>query len=183
MLSRRNNVLIKTSRKLSISRSKKEIPERLFMSGASTKPYPKQSKDRSWCASTNTFEGSKKNKSFSGSSSPCTNKNAEYIQSDFCVRRDRKKSSDAEIKVKLNRNFKSKNMSISFVDLKNNEHITYHLYYEDEIMNNESLLNSVQKLEVDNDCETNDIQIDLALRYIEAQLRVEFGLDKTRSNN
>ncbi|OMJ89436.1 hypothetical protein SteCoe_8436 [Stentor coeruleus] len=153
------------------------------MSGVTTKPYPKQSKDRSWYGLSKNFEESRRKKSLSGSISPCKNNPNEYIQSDFCVHRNHRKLSEAEIKVKLNRNFKSKNMSISFVDPKNNEPITYHLYYEDEIMNNKNLENNIQKLDADNDCSTNDIQIDLALRYIEAQLRVELGLNKKSTSN
>ncbi|OMJ66759.1 hypothetical protein SteCoe_20304 [Stentor coeruleus] len=177
MQNRRSYAALKTIRKFPYSQPLNHNSRRLNVSDLATKPIQNANKNPSEKVLKNDFKTSKRILDFTDIPTPCQIKPTKNSKSDFTSSNKREKSPDAEIRVKLNRNFKSSNMFIDYIDPKTSEEITYHLYYEDDIMKNSNFSNNLQKPKIDNDCATNEIQINLALNYIEAQMRLELGLE------
>lgn len=173
---RRNHAALKANRKFSYFQPLDHDSRRLNLLECTTKPIQEVKKKTPEKDLNSDLKTSVKFYDFTDPPSPCQMKPAKNSQSDFGGRNYRENSPEAEIRVKLDRNFKSSKMFIDYIDSKTSEEITYHLYYENEIMKNNNFLISYRKLEVDNDSATNDIQINLALDYIETQMREELGL-------
>jgi hypothetical protein len=149
------------------------MTKKLGSSGASTKPYSRSTKDLQECieSSSNKENYSKLPNTLYISPTPKLNPIKCDYQSNLVSQTKRKRPATIPILEKKTSDLKSSKMSLELKSTDQEGSEFFRLYHEADIMPESHFNEKINKVDCDNDCSTDSLQVDLAVKYLESQLQ------------